>query len=312
MIDAYGHRRLAVGDTARPVFPRSAVKAIQALPFVESGAADGLPDEALALACASHGGERMHVEMAARMLASVGLDESALGCGAHWPLHQPATLALAASGRKPTQLHNNCSGKHAGFLCLACAEGWPLEGYVGADHPVQDAVRGALADLTTERLAPETRATDGCAIPTYAIPLHSLAFAFAQFGTGEGCGPERRKAAARLRSACTAHPDYVAGSGRFCTSVMRLFGEDVFVKTGAEGVFCGALPRYGLGFAVKADDGGSRAAEVITAALIDALLPMSDEQRAALKPHLAPEIRNWNGMAVGGMRPAEGWLERRG
>lgn len=312
VVDAFGNTRLSAGDTARPVFPRSAVKAIQALPFVESGAADGLPEAALALACASHGGEPMHVALAARMLESAGLDERALGCGAHWPLYAPAAQALAASGQKPSQLHNNCSGKHAGFLCLACAQGWPIEGYVGADHPVQDAVRGALEDLTGERLTPEKGAVDGCAMPTFAIPLHSLAWAFARFGTSEGFGPERTRAAARLRKACAGHPELVAGTGRFGTGVMRLLGEEAFVKSGAEGVFCGALPRYGLGFAVKADDGGSRAAEVITAALIDRLLPMGETQRAELSARVRPEIRNWSGDLVGGLRPAEGWLERGG
>src|SRR5436190_10296044 len=125
VVDADGATVLAVGHVARPVYPRSAVKPLQALPLIESGAADryGFGDEEIALACASHGGEPMHVEVAARMLARAGLDTGALECGAHWPSYQPATQALARSGAAPAGLHNNCSGKHAGFLCVACAAG---------------------------------------------------------------------------------------------------------------------------------------------------------------------------------------------
>src|SRR5215210_6853486 len=119
VVDADGATVLALGDVIRPVYPRSAVKPLQALPLIENGAAEryGFGDEELALACASHGGEAAHVEIAARMLARAGLDESALECGAHWPSHQPSAQALARSGATPSALHNNCSGKHAGFLC---------------------------------------------------------------------------------------------------------------------------------------------------------------------------------------------------
>jgi L-asparaginase II len=304
VVDADGRIVLAIGDVDAPTFPRSAVKAIQALPLVESGAADGLQDAALALACASHGGEPMHTALAAQTLAKLGLDESALGCGAHWPLYAPATRDLAASGQKPSQLHNNCSGKHAGFLCLACSQGWPVQNYVAAEHPVQQAVRAALEDLTGERLGSENRGIDGCAIPAYAIPLRRLALAFARFATGAGLAPERARAARRLRAACAAYPYLVAGTGRFCTETMRLLGSSLFVKTGAEGVFCAALPEQGLGMAVKVDDGATRAAEVVTAALIARFLPMAGRTEAAFLRFRRPEIRNWNGTLVGELRAA--------
>ena len=259
VVDADGATVLALGDVAPPVYPRSAVKPIQALPLVESGAADryGFGDEELALACASHGGEPAHVEVAQRMLARAGLDVGALECGTHWPTHQPSTQALARSGGAPSALHNNCSGKHAGFVCVACAAGVDHRGYVAADHLVQREVRAALEDLTGTALAEERCGIDGCAIPTWAVPLTALAHAFARFGTGRGLAPERAKAAARLRAACAAQPYYVAGTGRFCTEIMKRFGARVLVKTGAEGVFCGALPEQGLGIALKCDDGGN-------------------------------------------------------
>jgi L-asparaginase II len=301
--DADGATVLALGDVARPVFPRSAVKALQALPLVESGAADryGFGDEELALACASHSGEPAHAEGVARMLAKAGLDASALCCGAYWPLYQPAALALAQKGA-PSALHNNCSGKHAGFLCLAFAMGIDHAGYWRSEHAVQREVRAVLEDLTGVVLSSDRCAIDGCSVPTWAIPLTNLAHAFAKFGTGQGLQRERGNAAARLRAACAQKPWHVAGTGRFCTEIMQLLGARVFVKTGAEGMFCGALPGQGLGIAIKCDDGAGRAAEAIMAAIIARFLPLEPAERAALARFLRPTLRNWNGIEVGSLR----------
>jgi L-asparaginase II len=294
---------LAVGDVTMPIFPRSAVKPLQALPLVESGAADrySLGDDELALACASHGGEPAHVEGVARMLAKAGLDSSALACGTHWPSSQAAALALARTGG-PSPLHNNCSGKHAGFLCLACAMGVDHVGYLRPEHAVQLLVRGVLEDLTGAVMPPDCRAVDGCSVPTWAVPLHNLAHAFAKFGTGHGLAPERARAAARLRAACALKPCFVAGSGRFCTQVIQLLGARALVKTGAEGVYCGALPQQGLGIAIKCDDGAGRAGEAIMATLIARFVPLQDQERAALAQLAGPVLRNWNGVEVGEVR----------
>src|SRR5437868_6320332 len=208
VVDADGATVLALGDVAAPVYPRSAVKPIQALPLIESGAADrfALGDEELALACASHGGEPGHVEVARRMLTRAGLDAGALECGTHWPTYQGAAQALARSGSAPSALHNNCSGKHAGFLCVACAAGVEHRGYVAARHAVQREVKAAIEGLAGVGLSEDRCGIDGCAIPTYAVPLGALAHAFARFGTGRGLAPERQKAAARLRTAMAAQP----------------------------------------------------------------------------------------------------------
>jgi len=301
--DAGGRAVLALGDVECLVFPRSAVKALQAMVLIEIGAADayGFGDEELALACASHSGEPGHVAGVTRMLAKVGLDATALACGAHWPLSQPAMVALARSG-EPSALHNNCSGKHAGFICGACAMGIDHIGYWKPDHPVQRHVRAVLEDLSGEALGEDRRAIDGCSVPTWAMPLQKLAQAFARFGTGHKLAPERARAAARLRAACTSKPWHVAGTGRFCTEIMRLFGSRVFVKTGAEGVYCGALPELGLGISIKCDDGAGRAAQAIMAALIARFLPLSDKERASLRPFAGPTLRNWNGFEVGALR----------
>jgi L-asparaginase II len=301
VVDAAGKKIFAAGDVATPVFPRSAVKPFQALPLVESGAADkfALSDEELALCCASHSGEPAHVRGVERILKKAGLDASALACGAHWPASQAAAMALARTGAAPSALHNNCSGKHAGFLCVARAMDIDPVGYWRPDHPVQQRVHAVLEDLTGVALPRDQRAVDGCSVPTWAVPLENLALAFAKFASGQGLAAERAAAAARLFAACVKEPWYVAGSGRFCTDIMQLLGAQALVKTGAEGVMCAALSALGLGVAIKCDDGAARAAEALMAATLSRLLTPDDQQRTALARFAQPKLRNWNDIEVG-------------
>ncbi|MBA3447374.1 MAG: asparaginase, partial [Pseudaminobacter sp.] len=282
IFDGGGRPFMEIGDTEQPVFPRSAVKAIQALPLIESGAAQayGFGDRELALACASHNGEVAHAELARSMLAKAGLDGNALECGLHWPMLQDATVALARTGASPNGLHNNCSGKHAGFLCACCHAGIDHRGYVAAGHLLQEMVRAAMEDVTGATHGADNRATDGCSIPTFAIPLKNLALGFARMATGQGLPPERAKAAKRLFAACMAEPFYVAGTERADTTLMQTAPGRIFVKVGAEGVYCAAVPELGLGIALKCDDGGTRAAEVTIAAVL-ARLFHADESLAS-------------------------------
>ncbi len=302
--DDVGRMVLQLGDIERPVFPRSAVKAIQALSLVESGAADalGFGNEELALACASHSGEAVHVETARAMLAGVGLDNGALECGAHWPMNQDAMAELARSGGTPLALHNNCSGKHAGFICLCCHSGVEPAGYVGAAHWLQETVRGAMEDVIGARHAAENRGTDGCSIPTYAVPLKSLAHGFARMASGKGLGRERARAAKRLMDACMAAPFHVSGTGRMDAKLMEIAPGRIFVKTGAEGVYCAALPELGLGIAVKCDDGAGRAAEAVVSAVLAKILSDDAELAEKLRALSRPTLTNWNGIDVGGVR----------
>jgi L-asparaginase II len=317
VVDADGALRLALGDIERPVFARSAIKGLQALPLVASGAADafGLTDEELALACASHGGEPRHADTAARMLAKVGLDESALECGTHWPSNDAATKALAAAGRTPGPLNNNCSGKHAGFVCVGClmarAQGAEpaafVRGYLQHEHPVMREVAAALQQATGADIERAPRGTDGCSIPTYGIPLRQLALGFARFGTGVGLPPSLAQAAQRLRGAVAAAPYFVAGTGRFDTRVMERLGQRIFCKVGAEGVYCAALPALGLGVAIKMDDGNNaRAVEVAMAAVIEALLPLDEAERSFMRGFSDAPLVNWNGIEVGRLQASAG------
>jgi L-asparaginase II len=306
VIDGDGSTALSAGDIERPVFPRSAVKVIQALPLVESGAADrfGFDTRELALACASHSGEPAHAALAAGMLAKAKLDFTALECGAHWPTNQDAMVELARSGAKPSALHNNCSGKHSGFVCGCAQLGMSHEGYVKIGHDYQRLIAETMTDVTGARHEAENAGVDGCSIPTYAVPLKNLALGFARMTTGVGLGSERAEAARRLMQACMAEPFYVAGTGRVDTDMMKMAGGRIFMKVGAEGVYCGAVPQLGYGFALKIDDGAGRAAESAVIGLLARLLSGDEALAQQLRDAATVTMRNWNGIEVGQVRPA--------
>jgi L-asparaginase II len=309
VMDASGAAVLSVGDGQVPIYPRSAVKAIQALALVESGAADryGFGDEELALACASHAGEPGHVAGVERMLAPAGLDVSALQCGTHWPTHRASADALVRAGLSPSPLHHNCSGKHAGFLCAACQMGLDPRSYTAPEHGVQHEVRAALEMLSGTRIEDQQVGIDGCSVPTFALPLAGLARAFAVFATEQGLSPVRAAACRRLRAACAAKPWFVAGTGLFASELMGHFGARVFVKGGAEGVYCAALPEQGLGIAVKCDDGAGRAAELIMAGIV--MRFVGDDP--LLARYARPSMRNWRGTVVGEMRCTSSFADQR-
>lgn len=244
------------GDAGRLTHPRSAVKPLQALPLVETGAADAfqLGPVELALACASHNGEEGHVVAVEAWLARIGCTVDDLECGveqAHRDIDPDATAA-----------RNNCSGKHVGFLTVARHLDVDPEGYIRPDHPVQQLVRAALAETTRTDLDPGDAGIDGCGIPVHPMPLASIATAAAGFGSPSGWPTDRADAARRLAAAMAAEPWYVAGTGRLCTDLLDAAGGDVVVKVGAEGVQLAALPRLGLGVALKAEDGSRAASEV--------------------------------------------------
>lgn len=302
-----GSTVLAVGRTDEPVYPRSAIKPFQALPLVESGAADafGLGPRELALACASHSGEEDHVAAVAAWLERLGLAEGDLACGPHPPLSADAARSLVARGEEPTRLHNNCSGKHAGMLTLALHLGVPTTGYERPDHPVQQRIRAVLAELT-DGAVEDPPAVDGCAAPNWPAPLRAWAVAAARFATGEGLAPGRAEAARRLIAACRAEPRFVAGSGRACTRVIGALA-DGMVKTGAEGVFLGWFPQARLGLALKVEDGATRASEVALVATLDRLGLLDAKGRRQLADLLEHPVTNTRGEPVGEIVPAPGF-----
>lgn len=305
VVDAAGKIARSLGDVDRRVYARSALKPIQALPLIETGAADGfgLGDEELALACASHSGEPMHVEKVVAWLAKVGLGEADLECGVHPPRHAASYEALLRAGRAPSQLHNNCSGKHAGFLTTARWMREPTRGYIEPEHPVQQRVASAIGEMAGLDLSCAPRGRDGCGIPVIALPLRALALAMARLADPSCLGEDRRAAAKRLLDAMAAAPLLVDGTGGMTAAVMTVAGAFVRLKPGAEGVFCAALPAQGLGIALKIDDGGARAASLAMAAVLDRLGCFSSEQRWSLEPFLSPPFMTVAGKEAGRLRP---------
>jgi L-asparaginase II len=304
VVDGDGKVVFSQGEIDAGVFPRSACKAMQGLPLVESGAADayGFGNKELALACSSHNGEPEHAALAGTMLAAAGVDESVLECGAHWSFEQPVLIGQARGLDHPTALHNNCSGKHAGFICAACHTGKDLKGYVRYEHPVQAEIRGVMENLTGAALATDNCGVDGCSIPTYAVSLKGLAHGFAKMATGTGLAPERAKASRRLIEACMAEPFYVAGTKRACTRLMETAPGRIFAKTGAEGVFCAAIPEQGIAIALKCEDGTTRAAESMVAATLARFFKDEPAIHAALMAQANRSMSNWNGIHVGDIR----------
>ncbi len=308
VIDRSGTVVASWGDVERPVYPRSAVKPIQAVPLVTSGAAQAfdVTVEELALACASHNGEAIHTSAVQHWLNRIGYDPQTLECGAHSPQDGQTRGELAARGLAISPLHNNCSGKHTGFLTICRHMGYPSEGYTRIEHPVQRLVREALEDLTGYSVAEAPRGIDGCGIPVYAVPLRGLAAAMMKFAVPEAVADERTAAALRdIRDAMIARPYLVAGRDRFCTLVMEGLAPNVLVKTGAEGVFCGTIVDQGLGIALKIDDGATRASEVAMGGILRHLNAINDSRFAALRSKLEPDVLNVAGNKVGMIRVSE-------
>ena len=253
---------LQVGPADEPVWMRSAIKPFQALPLVERGIADrlALTSEELAVIQASHDGTPLHTETVAGILARAGLDPEQLGCGPHAPFDKPASLAIARAGDKPRRIHNNCSGKHSGFLLLAQDLGQPLDTYLDPEGPTQQLVRAAVADLAGLDPAGIPCAVDGCGAPTLRIPLTALARAFFRWMNPDGLPPVRRAACERLFGAANSAPIHVAGEHRLCTALIRSAPGRVHGKNGAEGVYAvGAVGREGpFAVAVKVADGAER------------------------------------------------------
>jgi L-asparaginase II len=279
---------------------------LQALPLVESGAADaaGLTEAQLALACASHQGAHIHTDMVTRWLADLGLAEADLRCGAHMPNDPEAAKELTCSDTKPCQIHNNCSGKHSGFLTLTRHLKAGPE-YVEPDHPVQRAVKAAFEEVTGE--TSPGYGIDGCSAPNFATSVHGLARAMARFAAATGEGDGRDRAMARLRRAMAAYPELVAGEGRSCTELMRAMGGRVSIKTGAEAVFVAMLPEQGLGIALKIVDGATRASEAAIAALL-VKLGVLEAEHPATRKRLNVVQTNWRGIETGTIRTAAGFV----
>lgn len=307
VVSTDGKVKAYVGDPYMVTYARSAAKPLQAIPVIASGAAEsyGLTEAEIALLCASHNGETNHIQTVRSILAKIGLDEADLQCGAHPPLHKPASIALREAGVKPAAIHNTCSGKHSGMLALAVYRGESPAGYLSPNHPVQQEMLGTILSFTDMPASDIAIGTDGCGVPVFGLPLSSLAKAYARLGTPEDPAlPDGTSQACRtILNAITRHPDMLAGTDRYDTALIRATNGRIIGKMGAEGVFAAALVGEGLALALKIDDGSERP---LYSAVTEALLQLGwiDEQAAAeLGNHHKPVLRNWSGTVVGGLIP---------
>lgn len=303
--DRSGRVRYAAGDPDLPLYLRSAAKPLQAIPLVESGGADalGLTAGELAVICGSHSGEPVHLEAVRAVLAKAGLGEAALRCGAHPPLDAGQAAALVREERRPSAIHNNCSGKHAGMLAACRTRGWPVETYRELDHPLQREIAGVVGACCG--LAPEEipRAVDGCGVPTFHVAVRDLARAFACLADPSGLGDRRAEAARRITRAMAACPLLVSGTGRLCHVLMSALGDRLFCKTGAEATFGIGLPGQGWGIGIKIEDGNSRGMGAAAVEALRQLGLLGPAELDVLSAQHRPVVRNHEGRAVGEIRP---------
>ena len=301
------------GDIDRLMFPRSALKPLLAIDLVKSGASDhyGVSDAELTLACASHQGELIHQELVTKWLERLGLTQDHLACGADLPDDIQSAHKLLASGHKGCRVHHNCSGKHAGFLTTALHLGMSLENFHLIDHPLQQLSLESLSEQTGVDLKQYPMGIDGCGFPAPTMPLVQLAHAVARFAKPSNLSDDRAQAIARLQQAIARNPFYAAGHGTVVSDLNQVTKGGVLAKTGAEGVLTAALPKQGLGIALKITDGSARARSAALLAILDHLDILSDEEKNQLQAHISPSIENSRGLVVGEIHPATSWLPGR-
>ena len=299
--DPLGRLVHAWGDVDALVYPRSAVKLLQALPLIESGAAGHfqLDDAELALACSSHGAEPMHTDTVKRWLARIELPEDALECGAHAPSHEATAHTMLEQHQRYGRINNNCSGKHTGMLTTSRYLGEETMGYIEREHPAQQRWFDSLGEMAGIDLRTLPWNRDGCGIPVIAMPLTAMATAFARIAVPDDLAPTRADAINRLGNAIAANPLMVAGSGRLCSEVIERSGRRTLIKTGADGVYTAALQEQGLGVALKIDDGSGPAAQVAILSVLRHLGGLHADELQQLDEHCRVPISNTRGVITG-------------
>lgn len=312
IVDGDGVIRASLGDVEQVVFMRSSAKPLQIVPLIETGAADhyGFTQKELAVMMASHNGEPMHVDAVRSILGKIGLDEGALQCGVHPPMHEPTARELWRKGEEPSAVHNNCSGKHSGMLALAVHRGYPLDDYTSLDHPVQVQIRATVANFVGLRPDRIEVAVDGCGVPVFGCPLWRAAHAYAGLVDPTGFSHRRSEACRRAVAAMQAHPEMVGGTGQFTTDLMRVGQHRLVCKTGAAGYFAvGVLPTDdtpALGITVKIEDGDptGRARGPVVLHLLHEMGVLQETDLEQLKDHWPSAICNHRGDEVGEVRIA--------
>lgn len=289
------------GDPTRVIFARSAAKPIQAIPVVESGAAEafGITDDELAVICASHNGEPVHIQTVARILEKAGLSADSLRCGAEYPMYVPAEDALKKAGEPRRAIYCDCSGKHAGMLLTARHLGEPLDSYDQPEHPVQKRITSTILDVCGTGPEELSTAIDGCGVPVHALPLYRFAQGYARMSIPDLFPAGRAQAVRRITGAMTANPYMVAGAERICTYLMERFGDRLFCKSGASAFYAIGLKGRGIGIAVKLEDGASSLIPYVLLRVLNAMGVISADELAGLTEYQDMNIYNNHHTPVG-------------
>jgi L-asparaginase II len=301
VVDYTGKLLYHYGNPDRVTFARSSAKPIQAIPVVESGAADayGLTDRELALLCASHSGENFHIDAVRSILQKAGLTDKYLQCGTHYPFADYAAQELRNKGLKPETVHCNCSGKHSGMLITAKYLNEDLDTYYKPEHPVQQRIMKTIAEICEYDEEKIITATDGCGVPVHAMPLYKFAQGFARLSKPEVLGEERGRVVKRLTDAMTTYPDMVGGTDRFCTDLMRVCGDRLFAKSGASAYYAIGLKNEGIGMSFKVEDAAKGIVFAMVLEVLSQLNIITPAEFKQLEKYYIMQDKNHKGELVG-------------
>ena len=301
VVDEDGKNVFSIGDSQQLCYPRSTMKLFQHLPFLQSKEFEqvNISSSQLAVMCGSHNGEIQHQKEAESILKLAGLEVNQLQCGGQIPELVKDRIELYKSGEKPNHLHNNCSGKHAGFLLYCKLKGWPLDNYLDPEHPLQKEIKQVVSDIYEFPVNQLALGKDGCSAPVYAMPLYHQALSYKNLVRPDKHNIVYKKSLETIVEACTQHPFMVAGNKRYCTQLMEVAGEQVVAKTGADGVYCLGLRKKGWGVAIKIDDGAMGPQYMVAQHLLEKFINLSSEACEKLKNYHTEEKYNFSKKHVG-------------
>lgn len=307
VVDELNQVVYAKGDIHQECFPRSAMKFLQHVPLIESGAVEkfGFTLKEIAIMCGSHNAEPEHIEVVNGILEKIGLDRYALHCGAHYPMLAKDFVPMYASGKMPNDIHNNCSGKHAGFLALCVFNSWSIEDYLSPDHPSQKLIKHVCASMYETDESKMNYAFDGCSAPIYNITVYHQAVGYKNLICHERYDANRQKACRMIIEAVSQYPEMVAGTDRYCTDMMRVCAAEVIGKTGAEGIFCLGFKHKRWGVCIKIDDGKMLPQYNVAQALIKSTGLFNRDTLAPLEKYLHDDIKNWNLKSTGRLKVSD-------
>lgn len=306
-VDEKGKVIFSKGDIHQVCYPRSAMKFLQTIPLIESGAADffGLTEEEIAITLGSHNGEEEHVIVVDSILKKAGLNRTHLQCGPQMPTLRKDSTRLIREGKSAEAIHNNCSGKHAGFLALSVFLKAPVDGYLKPNHPVQQQIQNLVSEMYEYPLQKMECGLDGCSAPIYSVPVYHQALGFKNLSCGEHFSTHRAIACKRILQAARNYPFMIAGSNRYCTDLIATCGQKIIGKTGAEGIFCMVLPEHKIGVCIKIDDGKMLPQYNVAQAFVEASGLFDEASLRPLSKYKQDSLKNWNKLTTGKIKPID-------